>query len=141
MEHAVNRKWHNNHAVQATAAALGLSIVLVPYFSLSVHQAAAPDLERYTKSMFSPRRARRTRRCRQDPARIPLLSFHFPLLSSFFMPFVLRGGYSGRDMDFESYNPVEATAPRRCSFVRPMFHYTIVPVGAALLGAVPHLYR
>jgi hypothetical protein len=36
---------------------------------------------------------------------------------------------------------VEATAPRRCSFVHPMFHYAIVSGGAAFPGAVPHLYR
>jgi hypothetical protein len=44
--------------------------------------------ERYTKCMFSPRRARRTRRCRQDQTRILLLLFHFWLLSSFFVPFI-----------------------------------------------------
>jgi hypothetical protein len=36
---------------------------------------------------------------------------------------------------------MEATAPRRCSLVRPMFHYVIIPVGASLPGAVPHLGR
>jgi hypothetical protein len=36
---------------------------------------------------------------------------------------------------------VEATAPRRCSFDRPMFYNFIVPGGAALPGAVPHLGR
>jgi hypothetical protein len=36
---------------------------------------------------------------------------------------------------------VEATAPRRCSFVRPMFHYAMVSGGAAVPGAVPHLGR
>jgi hypothetical protein len=36
---------------------------------------------------------------------------------------------------------VEATAPRRCRLVRDAFYYAIVPVGAALPGAVPHLIR
>jgi hypothetical protein len=36
---------------------------------------------------------------------------------------------------------VEETAPRRCSFVRLMFHYVIVSGGAALPGAVLHLDR
>jgi hypothetical protein len=36
---------------------------------------------------------------------------------------------------------VEATAPRRCSFDRSEFYNIIVPGGAALPGAVPHLGR
>jgi hypothetical protein len=36
---------------------------------------------------------------------------------------------------------VEATAPRAGRLVRPMFHYIIVPGGAAFPGAVPHLGR
>jgi hypothetical protein len=36
---------------------------------------------------------------------------------------------------------VEATAPRRCSFVRHEFYNLIVPGGAAFPGAVPHLGR
>jgi hypothetical protein len=36
---------------------------------------------------------------------------------------------------------VEATAPRAGSLVRHMFYYVIVPDGAALPGAVPHLGR
>jgi hypothetical protein len=36
---------------------------------------------------------------------------------------------------------VKATARRRCSFVRPMFHYGIVSGGASLPGAVPHQDR
>jgi hypothetical protein len=42
---------------------------------------------------------------------------------------------------YASNQQVEATAPRRCSFDRDMFHYVIVPGGAALPGAVPHLGR
>jgi hypothetical protein len=36
---------------------------------------------------------------------------------------------------------VEATAPRRLSFGHHEFYNIIVPVGAALTGAVPHLGR
>jgi hypothetical protein len=38
-------------------------------------------------------------------------------------------------------NQVEATAPSRCSLVRGMFYYVIVPGEAALPGAVPQLSR
>jgi hypothetical protein len=44
-------------------------------------------------------------------------------------------------MSGRSNKTVEATAPPRCSFARPVFHYIIVPGGAALTGAVPHLER
>jgi hypothetical protein len=47
-----------------------------------------------------------------------------------------------RDMRFPwSNHQVEATAPRAGRLVRPMFYNVIVPGGAALPGAVPHLGR
>jgi hypothetical protein len=36
---------------------------------------------------------------------------------------------------------VEATAPRRLTFVRHHFHHVLVSGGRALPGAVPHLGR
>jgi hypothetical protein len=36
---------------------------------------------------------------------------------------------------------VEATAPSRCRLVRDAFYNVLVPGGAALPGAVPHLGR
>jgi hypothetical protein len=45
------------------------------------------------------------------------------------------------DKRHDANKAVEATAPRRCRLVRDMFHYVIVPGGAALPGAVPHLDR
>jgi hypothetical protein len=36
---------------------------------------------------------------------------------------------------------VEATTPRRCSFVPAMFHFAIVSGEAAIPGAAPHLGR